>query len=82
MASDTEYGLSLGILGDVGLAMQLADAIPSGIIHINEQTVADEANIPSGSPYAARSRRTPSSHGSREAAGSCGQRPVCRGGCR
>jgi benzaldehyde dehydrogenase (NAD) len=48
IARDTEYGLSLGILGDVGEAMKIADAIPSGIIHINEQTVSDEANIPFG----------------------------------
>jgi benzaldehyde dehydrogenase (NAD) len=48
LASEGEYGLSLGILGDVGEAMKIADAIPSGIIHINEQTVADEANIPFG----------------------------------
>lgn len=48
LAAGTEYGLSLGILGDVGLAMQVADAVPSGIVHINEQTVADEANIPFG----------------------------------
>jgi len=48
LASDTEYGLSLGILGDVGQAMQIADAVPSGIVHINEQTVADEANAPFG----------------------------------
>lgn len=48
LANDTEYGLSLGILGDVGLAMQVADAIPAGIVHINEQTVADEANVPFG----------------------------------
>jgi benzaldehyde dehydrogenase (NAD) len=48
MARDAEYGLSLGILGDVGQAMQLADAIPSGIVHINEQTVSDEANAPFG----------------------------------
>lgn len=48
LAQDVEYGLSLGILGDVGQAMQLADAIPSGIVHINEQTVADEANVPFG----------------------------------
>jgi len=48
LASANEYGLSLGILGDVGMAMQLADAIPSGIIHINEQTVADEPNVPFG----------------------------------
>jgi benzaldehyde dehydrogenase (NAD) len=48
LASSSEYGLSLGILGDVGEAMALADAIPSGIVHINEQTVDDEANAPFG----------------------------------
>jgi benzaldehyde dehydrogenase (NAD) len=48
LASDSEYGLSLGILGDVGEAMKIADAVSSGIIHINEQTVSDEANIPFG----------------------------------
>jgi benzaldehyde dehydrogenase (NAD) len=48
LASSTEYGLSLGILGDVGTAMEIADAVPSGIIHINEQTVDDEPYIPFG----------------------------------
>jgi len=48
LATENEYGLSLGILGDVGEAMKLADAIPSGIVHINEQTVDDEANAPFG----------------------------------
>lgn len=48
LASDTEYGLSLGILGDVGLAMKIADAVPSGLVHINEQTVGDEPNVPFG----------------------------------
>ncbi|WP_298119578.1 benzaldehyde dehydrogenase [uncultured Aurantimicrobium sp.] len=48
LASEGDYGLSLGILGDVGEAMKIADAINSGIIHINEQTVSDEANIPFG----------------------------------
>ena len=48
LAGASDYGLSLGILGDVGTAMQIADAIPSGIVHINEQTVSDEANIPFG----------------------------------
>ena len=38
----------MGILGDVGEAMKVADAVPSGIVHINEQTVADEANAPFG----------------------------------
>lgn len=48
LASESEYGLSLGILGDVGDAMAIADAVPSGIVHINEQTVSDEANAPFG----------------------------------
>ena len=48
LASSSEYGLSLGILGDVGLAMKVADGVPSGIVHINEQTVDDEPNIPFG----------------------------------
>lgn len=43
-----EYGLSVGILGDVGTAMDVADRIESGKIHINEQTVSDEANAPFG----------------------------------
>ncbi|MEF2978545.1 benzaldehyde dehydrogenase [Subtercola sp. YIM 133946] len=48
VARGVEYGLSLGILGDVGAAMRVADAVPSGIVHINEQTVSDEANAPFG----------------------------------
>jgi benzaldehyde dehydrogenase (NAD) len=48
LASENDYGLSLGILGDVGTAMDLADLVPSGKIHINEQTVSDEANAPFG----------------------------------
>ncbi|WP_199434753.1 benzaldehyde dehydrogenase [Qaidamihabitans albus] len=48
LARRSEYGLSLGILGDVGTAMEIADSVPSGIVHINEQTVADEANVPFG----------------------------------
>lgn len=48
LANESAYGLSLGILGDVGLAMSVADAVRTGIVHINEQTVSDEANIPFG----------------------------------
>lgn len=48
LASASEYGLSLGILGDVGTAMEIADAAQCGIVHINEQTVGDEANAPFG----------------------------------
>lgn len=49
LASDTTYGLSLGILSGDGLrALEIASRIPSGAIHINDQTVADEAVIPFG----------------------------------
>ena len=49
IAADTEYGLSLGILtSDPLRALALADRIPTGLVHINDQTVSDEANIPFG----------------------------------
>jgi benzaldehyde dehydrogenase (NAD) len=49
LASRTGYGLSLGILTrDVLKGMALADRIPTGIVHINDQTVADEAVAPFG----------------------------------
>lgn len=48
MVNASEYGLSLGILGDVGMAMELADLVDTGKVHINEQTVSDEANVPFG----------------------------------
>ncbi len=49
IAADTEYGLSLGILTrDVMRGLELARQIPTGIVHINEQTVDDEPNIPFG----------------------------------
>jgi benzaldehyde dehydrogenase (NAD) len=49
LASASPYGLSLGILSGDGLrALDLASRIPTGAIHINDQTVADEAVIPFG----------------------------------
>ncbi len=49
LAADTEYGLALGIVTrDVMRGLELAEKIPSGIVHINDQTVSDEANIPFG----------------------------------
>ncbi len=49
LAGSTGYGLSLGILAADGLkALELASRIPSGAVHINDQTVADEAVIPFG----------------------------------
>jgi benzaldehyde dehydrogenase (NAD) len=49
LACDTEYGLSLSILTkDVMKALEIADRIPTGLVHINDQTVNDEATIPFG----------------------------------
>lgn len=48
LVNENAYGLSVGILGDVGLAMQVADRVSSGKVHINEQTVSDEATAPFG----------------------------------
>ena len=49
LAGDSPYGLSLGILGrDVMKALAVADRIPTGIVHINDQTVGDEVVNPFG----------------------------------
>ncbi|MCF4120890.1 aldehyde dehydrogenase family protein [Antribacter sp. KLBMP9083] len=43
------YGLSVAVLaGDAFRALELADRIPCGILHINDQTVDDEAQAPFG----------------------------------
>ena len=49
LAARSEYGLSLSILTrDVMRGLDLARRIPTGIVHINEQTVDDEPNVPFG----------------------------------
>ena len=49
LARQTEYGLSLGILTrDAMKGLAIADRIPSGIVHINDQTVDDESVAPFG----------------------------------
>ncbi|PRX99834.1 aldehyde dehydrogenase family protein [Allonocardiopsis opalescens] len=49
LAADSPYGLSLGILtADPLRALELAERIPTGIVHINDQTVDDEAVAPFG----------------------------------
>jgi benzaldehyde dehydrogenase (NAD) len=49
LAKDTPYGLSLGILTrDVSRALEIAEQIPSGLVHVNDQPINDEANIPFG----------------------------------
>jgi benzaldehyde dehydrogenase (NAD) len=49
LAADSGYGLSLGILTkDVMRGLALAEQVPTGIVHINDQTVNDEAVAPFG----------------------------------
>jgi benzaldehyde dehydrogenase (NAD) len=49
IATAGEYGLSLGIVTrDALRGLELADRLPTGIVHINDQTVNDEANVPFG----------------------------------
>jgi acyl-CoA reductase-like NAD-dependent aldehyde dehydrogenase len=48
-ANDTAYGLAAGILtSDPDRGLALADKIESGIIHINDQPVHDEPQMPFG----------------------------------
>jgi benzaldehyde dehydrogenase (NAD) len=49
LAADSEYGLSLSILtGDAMRGLALAERVPTGIVHVNDQTVNDEAVAPFG----------------------------------
>lgn len=49
LARDTEYGLSLGIVTrDVMKGLAIAEKIPSGCVHINDQTIVDEVVNPFG----------------------------------
>lgn len=49
LANASDYGLSAGILsGSVGRAMALGDKLHTGLLHINDQTVADEVVNPFG----------------------------------
>jgi benzaldehyde dehydrogenase (NAD) len=49
LAADSPYGLSLGILtNDAMRGLEIAERIPSGLVHVNDQTVNDEATIPFG----------------------------------
>ncbi|MFI8191843.1 aldehyde dehydrogenase family protein [Streptomyces sp. NPDC085946] len=49
LAARSAYGLSLGIVTcDPARGLALAERIPTGIVHINDQTVNDEAVAPFG----------------------------------
>ena len=49
LAAHSPYGLSLGVVtADAARGLDLAERIPTGIVHINDQTVNDEAVAPFG----------------------------------
>lgn len=46
IANDTEYGLSNSVFGrDVYHAMKVARRLESGMVHINDQSIGDEAHV-------------------------------------
>lgn len=49
LASQSEYGLSLGVISrSIGRALAIGNRINTGLLHINDQTVADDAVNPFG----------------------------------
>jgi len=48
LANQGEYGLSAGVLGSTARAMQVAGRLNTGLLHVNDQTVADEVVNPFG----------------------------------
>ena len=46
MHDDTEYGLSGSVhAGDVGTGMQIAERLDTGMVHVNDQPINDEAHV-------------------------------------
>jgi benzaldehyde dehydrogenase (NAD) len=49
VANDTEYGLSAAIqTGSAERGLTIADRLRTGVVHVNDQTINDEAHIPFG----------------------------------
>ncbi len=49
LANDNVYGLSLGVItGNIGRVLAFADRLQAGLLHINDQTVADDVVQPFG----------------------------------
>ena len=49
LCNDNEYGLSSSILtNDISLALELADEMEAGMVHINESTVVGSTRAPFG----------------------------------
>ena len=49
LANDNDYGLSAGVFSaSVARAMAIGNRLQTGLLHINDQTVADEPHVPFG----------------------------------
>ena len=49
LANKSEYGLSAGVFSaNVGRAIAIGNRLNTGLLHINDQTVADEPHAPFG----------------------------------
>ena len=49
VANDSRYGLSSGIITrDFSKALEIAEHLKTGMVHINDQTVGDEPQVPFG----------------------------------
>jgi benzaldehyde dehydrogenase (NAD) len=49
LANQNEYGLSAGVFSaDVSRAIAIGNRLNTGLLHINDQTVADEPHVPFG----------------------------------
>ncbi|MFB6091903.1 MAG: aldehyde dehydrogenase family protein [Haloquadratum sp.] len=47
LANDTEYGLSGSVhAGDVGAGKRIATRLDTGMVHVNDQPINDEAHVP------------------------------------
>ena len=48
MANGTGYGLSAAVFGELNHARQVAARIDAGMVHVNDQTVMEDARVPFG----------------------------------
>ncbi|MFC6765099.1 aldehyde dehydrogenase family protein [Natrinema soli] len=49
LANETEYGLSGSVhAGDVGTGKTIAERLDTGMVHVNDQPINDEAHVPFG----------------------------------
>ncbi len=47
LANDTEYGLSGSVhAGDLGTGREIANRMDTGMVHVNDQPINDEAHVP------------------------------------